>query len=581
MMRRRLDGGAQERRRGLCRRLERGSSRHAARLAGVPILACGGFAAALALALPSGRASARPATTTSPVPATSVSGTTTDGIVWSTAPEVLAVSGHGWGHGMGLSQWGAYGYALHGFTADRILAHYYPGTSLGTAPGRTVRVLLAQGRRITLTSISPWRAVDSAGAKVKLAPGTLALGPAAKLEGKPMVPPVTFSAAAPLQVDGALYRGKVVVTRVARTMDAVNVVGLESYVKSVVPSEVPSNWPAAALQAQAIAARSYALANLRKGGHYDLYADTRDQVYDGIAAESAATSAAVDSTEGRVVLYDGEVADTLFFSTSGGRTASAADVIGTPIPYLVSVPDPYDTASPYHDWGPVLFDAAKVARRLKVGAPLADVSVTASASGRARAVTVTGADESQATFTGSQVRDALGLRSTWFTPSLYVLGPKTLAITYGGAASLTGIVKGAAAPSLEAKAYGKDWTAAGPLALGAGGSFSALVKPQTRTTYRLAAGAVRAGLATVLVAARVDATIESSGAEGSVRPLVPAAAVQLQRTDGTAWTTVGSVAADASGHFSVGGPLATGTYRVRFAPGGGLQPGLSASATVQ
>jgi stage II sporulation protein D len=396
-----------------------------------------------------------------------------------------------------------------------------------------------------------------------------------------MVPPLTFSAAAPLQVDGVVYRGKIVVSRAANAMDAVNVVGLESYVKSVVPSEVPSNWPAPALEAQAIAARSYALANLRKGGDFDLYADTRDQVYGGVAVESPATNAAVDATRGRVVLYDGEVADTLFFSTSGGRTASAADVLGTPIPYLVSVPDPYDTASPYHDWGPVLFDAAKVARKLKIGAPLADVAVTVGASGRVRAVVVTGADESQATFTGSQVRDALGLRSTWFTPSLYALGPATVSITYGGAASLAGVVHGAASASFEAKAYGKDWTTAGPVSPAADGSFSTVVKPQTRTVYRLAAGAVRAGLATVLVSARIDATIASSGAEGSVRPVVPGAAVQLQRSDGTAWTTVASTAADASGRFSVGGPLAAGTYRVRCAPGGGLQPGLSASVTVQ
>jgi stage II sporulation protein D len=568
------------RRRRLGRRSERVISRRAARLAGLPMLACGGFAAALALALPSGRASERPSATASPVSTTSVPGTT-DGIVWSAAPEVLAVSGHGWGHGMGLSQWGAYGYALHGFTADRILAHYYPGTTLGTAPGRTVRVLLAQRKRVTITSISPWRAVDSAGARVKLGPGTLALGPAARLDGKPMVPPVTFSAAAPLQVDGALYRGKVVVARNARMMDAVNVVGLESYVKSVVPSEVPSNWPAAALEAQAIAARSYALANLRKGSDFDLYADTRDQVYGGIGAESAATSAAVDATKGRVVLYDGEVADTLFFSTSGGRTASAADVIGTAIPYLVSVPDPYDTASPYHDWGPVLFDAAKVARKLKVAGPLADFSVTAGASGRARSVTVTGADESRATLTGTQVRDALGLRSTWFAPSLYALGPATVSITYGGATSLGGVVRGVSTVSLEAKAYGKDWLPAAPVPLGTDGSFSAIVKPQARTAYRLASGAVRAGLATVLVAARVDATVESSGAEGSVHPVVPGAAVQLQRSQGTAWTTVSATAADAAGHFSVGGPLAAGTYRLRCAPGAGLQPGFSASATVQ
>jgi len=569
-MSRRLDGGSQERRRRLGRRRERGFGRYAARLVAFGLLAGAGLVAALALGISAGSATDRPAGSTSTSPAT----------VTSTAPEVLAISGHGYGHGLGLSQWGAYGYALHGLDADRILAHYYPGTTLGTLPARTVRVLLRRGKRVTLTSISPWRAVDAAGTTVRLEPGTTTLGAASKLDGKTMVMPVTFAASAPLQVDGALYRGKIVVSRTARTFDAVDVAGLEAYVKGVVAAEVPSNWPAAALQAQAVAARSYALANLRKGGDFDVYDDTRDQVYGGVAAETPETNAAVDATRGRVVLYGGTVADTLFFSTSGGRTASAADVLGTPIPYLVSVADPYDTASPYHDWGPVLFDAAKAAAKLKVQAPLAGVTATPGASGRVQTLTVTGADDSASTFTGAQVRAALDLRSTWFTPSLYALGPSATTITYGGAASLNGAVQDAGAASLEAKPFGKDWAAAGPVAPAAGGSFSTIVKPQVRTSYRLASGRVRAGLATVLVAPRVDATISSPGAQGTVHPAVVGAAVQLQRSSGGAWTTVSSTATDATGAFSFGGPLAPGEYRVRCAPGGGLQPGLSATGSV-
>src|SRR5581483_531300 len=147
------------------------------------------------------KAAGGPAASTGTVPAT-----VTDGVVTSAAPDVLAISGHGFGHGLGLSQWGAYGYALHGFGAEKILAHYYPGTTLGTQPGRTVRVLLRRGRRVTLSSISPWRAVDAAGATMELQPGTMTLGAAAKVEGKAVVMPLTFSASAPLQVDGALYR---------------------------------------------------------------------------------------------------------------------------------------------------------------------------------------------------------------------------------------------------------------------------------------------------------------------------------------------------------------------------------------
>src|SRR5207253_5381767 len=143
--------------------------------------------------------------------------------------------------------------------------------------------------------------------------------------------------------------------------------------KGVVPAEMPSSWPTEALKAQAVAARSYALANVTTGRAFDLYGDTRSQVFGGVKVENAATSAAVDATKGQVVLYKGKVANTLFFSTSGGRTASAAEATGVAVQYLVPVADPYDTASPYHDWGPLLLDAAAVARELKLSSPTADL----------------------------------------------------------------------------------------------------------------------------------------------------------------------------------------------------------------
>ena len=142
----------------------------------------------------------------------------------------------------------------------------------------------------------------------------------------------------------------------------VNVVGLDAYLFGVVPSEVPSDWPVEALKAQAVAARSYALATRKPGGAFDAYADTRSQVYGGLDAEKPATTAAVQETSTQVVLYGGKAATTYFFSTSGGRTASIEDVWpgSVPVPYLVSVPDPYDKASPYHSWGPVPITAAKL-----------------------------------------------------------------------------------------------------------------------------------------------------------------------------------------------------------------------------
>ena len=534
-------------------------SRYAARLAVSLLLLGGGVASAVAATFPHGDRAQTAATST---------------LVTSPAATVVAVSGHGWGHGLGLSQWGAYGYALHGLGFERILAHYYPGTTLGPAPGRTVRVLVGSGKRLTLTSVSPWRAVDAVGKKFALDPGTVALTRTAKLGGHAATMPLTFTAAAPLQVNGNVYRGRISVSVVGKVLQAVDVVGLETYLRGVVPAEVPSAWPAAALQAQAVAARSYALANLVKGQPFDLYGDVRDQVYGGVGVESPATDAAVTATKGQVLVYAGKVADTMYFSTSGGRTASASE-FGLAMPYLVSVSDPYDTTSPYHDWGPVLFSAANVAKKLKVASPLSDMETSASASGRVQTVTVVGGDGLQSTLTGSAVRTALDLRSTWFTPSLLGLSSRVATITYGGATSLQGIARSAGSVSLEAQLFGQDWQPAGPLEPGTDGTFSTVVKPQLRTSYRLAAGQVRAGLVTVAVSARCDATITSSGATGTLRPAA-AGAVQLQRGGTGVWTTVSSTVADAAGSFSFGGPLAPGDYRARCAPGAGLAPGVSA-----
>jgi hypothetical protein len=276
------------------------------------------------------------------------------------------------------------------------------------------------------------------------------------------------------------------------------------------------------------------------------------------------------------LLYAGKVADTLYFSTSGGRTASASE-FGPAVPYLVSVSDPYDTTSPYHDWGPVLYPADSVAKRLKVAAPLTDIVTAASASGRVQTVTVVSGDGLQSTLTGPQVRTALDLRSTWFAPSLLGLSARASAITYGGATSLQGIARSDVPVALEAQPYGQDWQPAGTLQPGPDGTFSMIVKPQLRTSYRLAAGTVRASLATVSVLARCDATITSSGATGAVRP-PSAATVQLQRGGSGAWTTVSSTVANAGGSFTFGGPLAPGDYRARCAPGAGIAPGVSAEA---
>ena len=129
--------------------------------------------------------------------------------------------------------------------------------------------------------------------------------------------------------------------------------GLDDYLQGVVPAESPASWPAEALKAQAIAARTYAITTAKSDG-FDHYADTRSQVYKGVGIETAATNAAVAATRGQIVTYDGRPVVTYFFSTSGGRTEDVENTtLGTePKPWLKSVEDEFDSVSPRHRWGP-------------------------------------------------------------------------------------------------------------------------------------------------------------------------------------------------------------------------------------
>ena len=137
-------------------------------------------------------------------------------------------------------------------------------------------------------------------------------------------------------------------------MYTVNVVGLDDYVQGVIAAEMPSTWSAEALKAQAVAARTYAITTDVAGGFYNLYPDTRSQMYRGVGAETPATDAAVAATSGQIVTYKGAPAVTYFFASSGGYTENVEDAWpgATPDPWLRGVPDPYDGAGgdPYHHW---------------------------------------------------------------------------------------------------------------------------------------------------------------------------------------------------------------------------------------
>jgi stage II sporulation protein D len=269
------------------------------------------------------------------------------------------VHGRGFGHGVGMSAYGAYGYALHGKSYPFILGHYYSGTTIGTLPKpQVVRVLLD----LSSEDIGFSGATSACG---------LALDPAGSYEAHRAGPSVKLlsstgktlaecgrrmraAGAGKISIDGlGTFRGalETVPGEGSSSLEVVNALAVDQYVKGVIPNESPPSWPMAELRAQAIASRSFALTAGVGAKGFDLYSDTRSQVYKGLESEVARSNEAADSTHGQVVEYNGEIAETLFSACSGGHTESIQNVFGgPPVPYLVGVPDPFDSYCPLHEW---------------------------------------------------------------------------------------------------------------------------------------------------------------------------------------------------------------------------------------
>jgi len=254
--------------------------------------------------------------------------------------QTLLIEGTGNGHGVGMSQDGALGYARHGASYQQILAHYYTGTAIGLAPPKAVVKVLI-------------------GAKVKK-------------------------------------------------------IALERYVRGVIGAEMSPSWPAAALEAQAVASRTYALTDHAGGKRFDVYSDTRSQVYAGAGAETPATNAAVAATARQIVTYGGHPAITYFFASSGGMTESIQDGFpgAEPAPWLIGVSDAYEgAASRWHLEIPFA-TAAKRLRGLYSGRFHGVEVIKRGASPRVLTARVLGT-KTASVVSGPTLAGRLGLDSTW------------------------------------------------------------------------------------------------------------------------------------------------------------------------
>jgi SpoIID/LytB domain protein len=385
-----------------------------------------GLVAATALVLTSAPAQARATD-----PAVPVAGAT------------LTVTGSGWGHGHGMSQWGAQGAALQGLAYPAILAFYYPGTRLSALGGGKVKVLITadDDNNLKVKPAAGLKLVDKGrGKSWRLPTGRARTWKLKNVGGQTRVYYKTGGwhryrpgGHATLQGDGQFksashrvtvklpsgieeYRGAV---RFVQS-DTVNVVGMENYLRGVVPAEVYTSWEPAALQAQAIAARSYAAferaANTRR--YFHVYDSTRSQAYHGYDSEVASTDAAIVATAGRMLTYGGKPAFTQFSASSGGWTSTGSQ------PYLVAQPDPWTVASgdPNLGWKKKNVSVAPIEKARPGIGTLTSIQVmdrdgsAAPGEGWVLSVRLTGTKGS-ATVSGSEFKSLYGLRSAYFTLS--------------------------------------------------------------------------------------------------------------------------------------------------------------------
>jgi stage II sporulation protein D len=379
-----------------------------------------------------------------------------------TGPVTLGASvtfyGRGYGHGVGLSQYGAQGRAADGQLAGEILAHYYQGTALGTMTNKQIRVLVLQAFAATSTNpvqvfgrggtwtIDGVAATFPADGRLRFTPSTSGTTTTWKMTVSASDGSTLYSGSSPARIrirpgsgttlqlwskPSAYDRFRGVLRLIGKTdasakVNVVNELPIETYLRGVVPAEVPASWPVEAVKAQAIAARSYAAYRLHPAtGTFDIYADTRSQMYLGMLVEKAGSNAAVSATASVVLRTSGGgIANALFHSTGGGATENNENVfvsatgqkVAGVFSYLRGSLDrrsdgsAYDAASPYATWSTKTYTLAQIQAwvaadsRTNVGTLVALDLRDRGVSGRLISVTLIGADGSTKKVAGDVFR---------------------------------------------------------------------------------------------------------------------------------------------------------------------------------
>ena len=513
------------------------------------------------------------------------------------------LSGAGWGHGVGMSQYGALEMARDGYDASQILAHYYTGTAYSTATD-TQRLSVNLRHGVGSTTVSPSALSGGGGSLSVISGGTTTTAPAGtavtitpsgagvRVSCPGCSPATSLSGASAslywddgatlLTVDGVRYRdGSATVTRTpgGSTLEVVARVRLhDEYLDYI--REVPWSWPSAALEAQAAAARGYALraysSGLKSTCNCHVYDTTASQVFGGYPSTSEqsawqswrnAVRAAGDSSAGYVATYDGSIIESLYSSSSGGRTQNSEDVFVSAVPYLRSVDDHWSlrSSNPRRAWTSTPSRSSLASAFGLPDVERLDLSARYD-SGAVRTARATSAGGATASISGASLQSRLGLYST------YVQRPTTRfsgATRYGVAAGVSASHVPAATTVVIASgenAARADAAVSGPLAQALGAPLlltrSGALPSETRAELRRRAGSLTTAIVVggslsvgpEVVSALEDLGLRVSRAGGANRYEVSAGVarrVAAVRPGDTAVIASGYALADALG---AGGP---------------------------
>jgi SpoIID/LytB domain protein len=500
------------------------------------------------------------------------------------AATIFVIKGQGWGHGVGLSQWGSYGLARgyrvdHHYTWQEIIAHYFHNTTIGDSGGN-VSVFLAGGRQSV--TIGPGfkvaagtRSVDHGGDATVSRTSTGHI----KVSGirGAFASPATFSpTGGPLHLNGRHYRGKLIVSVSAGALRIVNRLGIDAYVRGVVTNESPASWgdqgAQEALNAQAVAARSYALYTVAHGGGKcagALCPSTVDQVYNGYDSESTNGNEAVVATAGKVVLFSGAVAQTFFSSSSGGRTAASVDTWGGNPGYLESTPDPADLnpSNPNRSWR-LLLTPSELASRLGTRRPR-DAVVSSRVSGRVNSITVGGAGWNETVMGGPEhFRAVMRVKSSRFWIGVQSLLSDVARSRCRMPVHLGVFGRGVGTIRLEErKVTGSAWTEV-PLNQVDASHWQATRRPCVSMDYRIRSSDAAGPRIHVDVAPNIafDAQQRAGALTGKVNPLLPGVTVAVQKKIATGWKRVATATIQADGSFRAVFAVQEAKYRAKVSP---------------